>query len=108
MRLEDREELGRWLSSLATSNDSHRMRRPLSNLYGSDAARTNCVRTRKRIADAVRDKLESIDWKTLPIDDAGGYEAVLGGVDNITIAEPEPDLDLDGEESDTDSEATVV
>ena len=61
-----------------------------------------------RLCDAVRDKLESIDWKTLPIDDAGGYEAVLGGVDNITIAEPEPDLDLDGEESDTDSEATVV
>ena len=57
LRLEDREELGRWLSSLATSNDSHRTRRPLSNLYGSDAARTNCVRTRKRIADAVRDKL---------------------------------------------------
>ena len=85
---DDRQELGRW----APASGGTGGHAPITNLYASDAQRTRCVHTRKRVADAARDLIKDAGWKNLPLD-GGGFEAfITGGVD---IAQPEPDLSDD-------------
>ena len=68
------------------------------NLYGSDAARSRCVATRKRVADEARARIDALgDLSLLPSDIS--WEALVSSLPTIPEIEP----DLDDEELDSES-----
>ena len=85
---DDRQELGRWAPASGGAPGGA----PMTNLYASDAQRTRCVSTRKRVADAARDLIKGVGWQNIPLD-GGGFEAFISG--EVDIAQPEPDLSDD-------------
>ena len=91
LTVDDRQELGRWAPT--PEGGGHAARRgAMSNLYGSDAERSRCVKTRARVAEAARSLIRDHGWKELPIE-GGGYERFIS--EDIPIEEPEPDLSSD-------------
>ena len=89
LSIDDRQELGRWAPSSGGSS-SHAA--PMANLYASDAQRARCVATRKRVADATRNRIRDVGWVNLPLD-GGGFESFING--GVGIADPEPPLSSD-------------
>ena len=65
LTVDDRDELGRWKACGDAAERSKAGARPLSNLYGSDAARHRCVETRLKVGDAVRARIASVGWRNL-------------------------------------------
>ena len=98
LTIDDRQELGRWAPSAGGSSHHNAA---MANLYASDAARTRCVHTRKRVADAARSLIRDVGWTNLPLD-GGGFEAFIQG--GVNIAEPEPDLSSDESEDEREVE----
>ena len=98
LSIDDRQELGRWAPSLGGSS-SHGA--PMANLYGSDAQRSRCVATRKRVAEAAREMIRDVGWINLPLH-GGGFEAFIQG--GVSIADPEPDLSDDESEDEAEIE----
>ena len=65
----------------------------MSNLYGSDAARSRCVATRKTVGDAVRSRVAAIDW--LELEPAMGWDFLAAEGTQPAVGSLEPDLDTE-------------
>ena len=94
LTVDDRDELGRWKAPADLASAAQGRARALSNLYGSDAARSRCVATRRRVGDAMRARLQAVGWRELDCD-CGWEFLVSGSSAPPSVSTLEPDLDAD-------------
>jgi hypothetical protein len=91
LTLDDRDELGRWQPPADPAEASQGRARAMSNLYSSDAQRSRCVATRKRVGDAMRAAIAAAGWSSLPRD--GSWEFLLPDSGSTAVDAIEPYLD---------------
>ena len=99
LTVDDRDEMGRWKTSPDAGERSRAGSRPLSNLYGSDAARSRCVATRKLVGDAVRARIAELGWLSVEPDTTWDFLVSLSTSEPSVLA-AEPDLDSDETDAD--------